>query len=183
MSFTEGTLPPHPRPHLTHTHAGGSLLGGSARPHLVSGEGGGDPGVVGGEWRLPGVSEAVPGQARVVVLRRTAIRHRPAALRPPAGRHHQGSRRQPETVPARHWPPSADRPRLTCARAAGRRTSSAGTRTRPATTSSAASAGTATACPSSSRSIRCSASRVRRTEREREREREREIGTYRHRSA
>jgi len=72
--------------------------------------------VVGGEWCLPGVFKAVPGQARVVVLRRTAIRHRPAALRPPAGRHHQGSRRQPETVPARHWPPTADRPRLTCAR-------------------------------------------------------------------
>ena len=83
------------------------------------------------------------------------------------------ARCQPETVPTRHWPPSADRPKLTCARAAGRRTSSAGTRTRPATTSSAASAGTATACPSSSRSIRCSASRVRRTERERERDRDR----------
>ena len=52
--------------------------------------------MVGGEWHLPGVFEAVPGQARVVVLRRTAIRHRPAALRPPAGRHHQG------TLPARN---------------------------------------------------------------------------------
>ena len=72
--------------------------------------------MVGGEWRLPGVCQAVPGQARLVVLRRAAVRHRPAALRPPAGRHHQGSCRQPEPCPARHWPPSADRPRLTCAR-------------------------------------------------------------------
>jgi hypothetical protein len=99
MSFTEGTLRSYPRPHRAHTHADGSVLAGSARPHLFSGEGGGDLGVVGGEWRLPGVVEAVAGQARVVVLRRAAIRHRPAALRPPAGRHHQG---EPRTAPTRH---------------------------------------------------------------------------------
>ena len=71
--------------------------------------------MVGGERCLPGVCEAVPGQARVVVLRWTAFRHRIAALRPPAGWHHQGSRRrQPQPVPARHRHPRP-RPRLTCA--------------------------------------------------------------------
>ena len=102
MSFTEGTLPSYPQPHRAHTHADGSMLGGSARPHLLSGEGGGDLGVVGGERRLPGVLEAVAGQARVVDLRRAAVRHRPAALRPPAGRHHQGA---PEPRHAHPPPP------------------------------------------------------------------------------
>ena len=98
---------PKARCHRTHAHTARTrtltaLLGGSARPHLLPGEGGGDLGVVGGERRLPGVLEAVAGQARVVVLRRAAVRHRPAALRPPAGRHHQGA---PEPRHAHPPPP------------------------------------------------------------------------------
>ena len=55
---------------------------------------GGDPAAMGGAGRLPDLPKAVEGEAKVLLLRRPALRHGPPPLRAHPRRHHQGHRHQ-----------------------------------------------------------------------------------------
>ena len=162
MPFTEGTLPSYPRPHLSPTPT-------LTAPCLVA---------VPDRISFPEKEEEILAWWEENGVFQESLKQSlgkpvwsfydgpPFATGLPHYGHLLAGTIKAAAASPKPYPPDTGHPRPTVpgsrARAAGRRTSSVGTRTRPATTSSAASAGTATACPSSSRSIRCSASRVRR---------------------